>query len=123
MEQPIVRRREAWQFVLCALFALGAASDVTIFMNWMRGDNEAPAIVVWHGVTLAAALASLVSIWGRRIWAPYAVAAWGIASTALVFSLPLLLELPAEALGGIWLGGAVVGVFVGMRLYWRTGKW
>ena len=119
-----MRRREPWQFVLAALFALSAAADVTIFVNWIRGDNEAPAIVVWHGVTFVASVASMVSIWGRRAWAPYAVAAWGIASTTLVFSLPLLLELPADAARGIWLGGAVVGVFASACVWviWRKTR-
>ena len=111
--------------MLAALFALSAVADLSIVVNWLRGDNEPSAIVLWHGVTLAASVACLVSIWGRRTWAPYAVAAWGIANTTLVLSLPLLLvDLPADAVPGILAGGAAVGVFTALCVWvtWRRTR-
>lgn len=121
----MVRPREPWQFVLVAVFALSAAADLSIVVNWIGGDNEPPAIVLWHGVTFVAALVCLVSIWGRQSWAPYAVAAWGIASATLVLSLPLLLpDLPSKAVPGIWAGGGIVGVLAAICVWviWRKTR-
>ena len=125
MEQPLPRRREPWQYVLAALFTLGAASDLTVVASWLGGSSEVPAVVAWHGAIFATAVASLVSVWGRRMWAPYAVAAWGIASTTLVLSLPLLLaDLPAEEVRGIWIGGAAVGALATACVWviWRKTR-
>ena len=103
--------REPWQYTLAAVFTAAAASDVLPIVQWLRGQDSDPgALVLWHGVTFATAIACLLAVWRRHSWAPYAVAAWGVANTTLVLAVPFLVNLPKEALPGIWGGAAVVGV-------------
>ncbi len=103
--------REPWQYALSAVFALGAVSDLLQLGEWLLGASTAPApLMAWHGVTAATALACLVAVWQRRGWATRAVAAWGVANTTLLASLPALLGLPDEARAGVWVGAGAVAV-------------
>lgn len=108
---PSSSRRQPWQYTLALVFFAAAAADLALIVQWLAGrDSDPGAIVAWHVVTMATSLACLVSVWRRRSWAPYAVAAWGVANTTLVLAVPFLVNLPKEALPGIWGGAAVVGV-------------
>ncbi len=123
MTAPVPPRpREPWQYTLAAVFTAAAAGDVVLIVQWLRGQDSDPgAIVLWHVVTLATAIACLVSVWRRRSWAPYAVAAWGVANTTLVLSVPFLVEVPKEGLPAIWAGAGVVGVLAAVCVWvvWR----
>ncbi len=103
--------RAPWQYALSAVFALGALSDLLQIGEWLLGNGHAPApLMAWHGVTAATALACLVAVWQRRGWATRAVAAWGVANTTLLVSLPLLVAMPDEARPGVWVGAGAVAV-------------
>ena len=104
-------RRAPWQYALCAVFTAAAAADASLLGSWLLDRTTEPAgIVAWHVVTMATAITSLVAIWRRRGWAPYAVAAWGVANTTLVLAVPFLVTVDPDGVRGIWLGAGVVGV-------------
>ena len=123
MTAPVAPRpREPWQYTLAAVFTAAAASDLLLIVQWLRGHEGDPgALVLWHAVTLATAIACLVSVWRRRIWAPYAVAAWGVANTTLVLAVPFLVDVPKEGVRAIWAGAGVVGVLAAVCVFvvWR----
>ncbi len=119
------RSREPWQYTLAAVFTAAASADVLLIVQWLRGQDSDPgAIVLWHAVTLATALACVLAVWRRQAWAPYAVAAWGVANTTLVLSVPFLVDVPKDAVSAIWAGAGVVGVLAAVCIWvvWRKVK-
>ena len=122
-DAPIGARRAPWQYALSGLFALAIAADLSLVLPFVFfGARSEPAgIVVWHVVTCGAAVASLIAIWQRRAWAPYAVAARGVANSTLVLSVPFFVDVPADAVAGIRMGAAVVAVFAALCTWvaWR----
>ena len=102
-------RRAPWQYGLSAFFLLAIAADLNIVIPFVYGVRSEPAgIMVWHVVTCGTSVASLIAVWRRRAWAPYAVAAWGVANATLVLSVPFFVDVPADGVAGIRLGAAVV---------------
>lgn len=110
--------RALWQYALCSVFAAAAAADSSLIASYLFNQTTEPVpIVLWHCVTLGAALSCLVSIWRRRLWAPYAVAAWGVANTTLVLAVPFFVTVGPEGVPSIWLGAAVVGVLAAVCVW------
>jgi hypothetical protein len=117
--------REPWQYALCAVFLAGGLSDLMQSVGWAAGSNDGPgAIALWHVVTFATSAASLVAIWRRQGWAPYAVAAWGVANVTLLLSIPLFVSMPAEAVRSVWVGAGLCGVLAAVCVWivWRRVK-
>lgn len=126
MTAPVPSRpREPWQYALSAVFLAGGLSDLMQSVQWMLGTNDGPgAIALWHVVTFATSAACLVAVWQRQGWAPYAVAAWGVANVTLLLSIPLFVSMPAEAVRSVWVGAALCGVLAAVCVWivWRRVK-
>src|SRR5688572_22293249 len=71
-------------------------------------SDDPPALVALQCVVGAAGAAAAWGSWRGARWAPAAAAAYGVITAAMIASLEALLDLGADARGGLLTGAAVV---------------
>ena len=113
--------RPLGHFILVALFALLAANAWTESTDIVRRVSAAPMGLFWLQLAAGAfAVASGVGVWRQAKWTPYAIAAWGVESAAMIVLLGPLLALDPAARNGLWVGAAIVlGMAAGSVWYLR----
>ena len=117
--------RPLGHFILVALFALLAANAWTESIDIVRrvsvAVSVAPMGLFWLQLAAGAfAVASGVGVWRQAKWTPYAIAAWGVESAAMIVLLGPLLALDPAARNGLWVGAAIVlGMAAGSVWYLR----
>lgn len=102
--------------VLFALLALNAWAQVVLFLLG-RADDPASLMGLQFASGATAAAASWGS-WTTARWSPAAALSHGVATAGMLFALPALLGLPAEARGGIRTGAAMVFLFSALAAWY-----
>ena len=95
--------------VVFALFALNAWAQVALVA--VGRSDDPPALTGFQALVGAAGAAAAWGSWIRARWAPSAAIAYGVATAAMLVLLAPLLDLGAEARGGLWIGASAVLVF------------
>ena len=105
-------RRSGGQVALAVVFALLAlnAWGQVVLVPLRRSDDPA-ALTALQALVGAAGAAAAWGSWSGARWAPAAAAAHGTVTAGMLLALGPLLDLPADARGGLWLGAAVVLLF------------
>ena len=75
----------------------------------ITGDSDdPPALVILQAIIGATAAATAWGAWRGARMAPWAAIAYGLATAGMLVALGPMLDLPAEATGGLYLGAVVV---------------
>lgn len=98
-----------------ALFAVNALAQVAL-VPFGRVNDPRPLTMLQLVIGVVALGAAWGSWTGAR-WSPAAAALYGVVTGGMIASLPWLLSLPAEARGGLAVGGAGVLLF-SLALAW-----
>lgn len=92
--------------VVFALLALNALAQV-VLVPLGRSDDPA-ALTALQALIGAAGAVAAAGSWAGARWSPAAALAYGLLTAGMVLALGPLLELPAEARGGLWVGAAAL---------------
>jgi hypothetical protein len=106
-----VGRRTA-SIILGIVFGVLALNAWTQVLRVAFGLSKIPATLT--GLQFASGLTAVATAWGswrRTRWTSGAALAYGVVTAGMLFALPSLLHLPADARSGIWAGSAVVLLF------------
>jgi hypothetical protein len=95
--------------VLFGLFVVNSWGQV--LLNIAGHSNDPGALTALQLGSGATALATSWGAWHRTRWAAGAAVLYGLATAGLVAALPRLLDLPAAARSGLWLGSTAILVF------------
>lgn len=103
------------------LLALNAWGQV-LLVALHRSDDPPMLTGLQFGVGLAAA-ATAWGAWRRTRWASGAAIAFGVMTASMLTALPSLLQLPAEARRGLWIGAVAVMLFASLSAaYFRSAR-
>lgn len=103
------RRRPTRFLIASVVFVLLALSHLHLVASVLLGYGSEPGVIfAGHLVSLVTALTAAVAAWRRRVWAWRAVAAYGVATSLLILSVGIALELLPEERTGLWFGAAAV---------------
>ena len=100
-------RRSIGRILIAALFALLA---VNALMEAFDADAP-PMLRVLQALVGVLAAATSWGAWSGARWSYAAATAYGFAAAGMVASLGLMLDMPVEERGGLWIGAAVILVF------------
>jgi hypothetical protein len=92
-----------------ALFALNGWVQVVLAPLGRTGDPG--ALTLLQAIVGTAAAAAAWGSWAGTRWAPWAALLYGLLTAGMLVALGPLLDLPAEAQHGIWIGAGVVMLF------------
>ena len=108
--------------LIAALIGVSALNDwVQVVATVATGNGEPPLLLALHVLSGALGVAAAVATWRRSRRAPALVLGWGIAVVALLLSIPIAVELDADAVGGI--RTAAIGVaLVALALAWGVRR-
>jgi peptidoglycan/LPS O-acetylase OafA/YrhL len=107
MSDATPRRRPIGRIIIALLFALLA---VNALMEAFLSDSP-PALRALQALVGALAAATTWGAWSGARWSYAAATAYGFVAAGMVASLGLMLDMPMEERGGLWVGAAVVLVF------------
>ena len=111
--------RRPWGRVVVAviflLLAINALLQVALVPLGRSGDPR--PLTLLQALVGIAGLAAAWGSWTGARWSPAAAALYGVVTAGMLTSLPWLLDLPAEASGGIMVG-AVVVLALSLALAW-----
>ena len=83
--------------------ALSEASDI---LN--RTNEPLPKLLAFQSIIALLATAAAIGVWKRTRWSAKMTIAWGIVSATFVALLEFLLDLGADARGGLLTGAALI---------------
>jgi hypothetical protein len=106
-------RRPVGRIIVAVLFALLAVNALKETF-WSDGPRQLRILQAFVG---ALGAATAWGAWTAARWSPVLAAAYGFVGGAMVVALGPMLDLPAEARGGLWVGGAVV-LLIGLASAW-----
>ena len=116
---PLPKRPPLGRQVLAVVFALLALSAWWEVVNDVMGTNDSPRILAgWQAIVGTIGAAAAWGGWIGARWAPLFAVLYGVVAGAMVASLRPILDLPAEAAKGLWIGGAMVLVFGVVSAWW-----
>ena len=100
-------RRPIGRIVIALLFALlslNAAKEI-----WSDGP---PMLLALQAVVAALAAATAVGSWSGARWSYAAATAYGFVAAGMIVALGPMLEMPLEEREGLWIGAAMILVFL-----------
>jgi len=100
-------RRPVGRIIVAALFAL-------LVVNALKEtfwSDSPPLLRALQALVGAIAAATTWGAWTGARWSPALATIYGLAAGGMVASLGPMLDLPADARGGLWVGAAVILVF------------
>jgi hypothetical protein len=101
------RRRAAGLMIVAVLFALLALNALKEAF-W---SDSPPALRALQALVAATAAATAWGAWIGAGWSIALATLYGLIAGGMVVALGPMLDLPTEARGGLWVGGAVVLLF------------
>jgi len=104
------------QSVVFGLLAINASWEVVTAV--FGAEDDPTPLVMMQCVVCIVAAATAWGIWRQAAWAWKAAIAYGVVTAGMLLTLPLLLELPAEARSGIWGGAAGIMLFAVLCAVW-----
>ena len=103
------------------LFALNALAQVALALVG-RSDDPAALSLLQVAIGLTSLAAARGSWTGAR-WAPVAALIYGLSTATILAALGPLLDLSADARGGLWVGaGGVLAFGLGAAWYLRRAR-
>jgi hypothetical protein len=107
MSDVTPRSRSIGRIIIALLFAL---LTVNALMEAFDADSP-PMLRALQALSGALALATTWGAWSGARWSYAAATAYGFVAAGMVASLGLMLDMPMEERGGLWIGAAVILVF------------
>jgi hypothetical protein len=103
-----MRRRLGFVLVALLFAALAANAYAQVVRSLLGLDDEPTILLLLQCASGTAAAAAAVGSWRERAWAPWAAALYGVITGAMIAALGPILDLDADARGGLWAGAAVL---------------
>lgn len=111
------RRVPVGRFVLVIMFSLISINALReAYLQATTSGQRWWTMLLLQLISGLLALGSVVALLRRARWTKAIIGAWGVFCAAFVASLGALLDLPADARPGLWIGAAVVLVMAGVSV-------
>ena len=95
-------RRHWLLVVMVVLFLVAALSDFAQVAAVLAGRTHQPrSLAALHALTGIAATAAAIALWRGLRRAPAIIWAWGVLCALMLLWVPIVLELPREAVPGL----------------------
>jgi hypothetical protein len=112
-------RRSVGRIVLAAVFILLSLNAWKEVASAMIGDSESPALLTGLQALCGVIAAAVAwASWAGARWAPAVALLYGVVAGGMVAGLGPMLDLPAEARGGLWMGAAIILAFALVSAWW-----
>ena len=121
LETDPAPRRPIGPYLLTAFFAfLALNAGVQVVLPVLGRSGDPPLLVALQALVTATGVSAAAGSWRRARWSPAAALVHGIATAAMLLSLPPILDMAPDARGGIQVGAAVmIGIGAGAAWYLR----
>jgi hypothetical protein len=111
--------RPRGRVVLALVFALFALNAwVQVALAPLGRTSDPGALTLFQALVGTAAAAAAWGSWAGTRWAPWAALLYGLLTAGMLVAVGPLLDLPADARHGIWIGAAVFMLFAAISAWY-----
>lgn len=114
-------RRPGVTVVALVVFLLGVnayAQVVRVLLGW---NQNPPILVLWQLEIGTLAMVAAAGTWLSRRWAPVLIVLYGFSTGLMIVALRWILDLPAEALGGLAASGSAA-LLASLAMAWYVRR-
>jgi hypothetical protein len=111
--------RPRGRVVLALVFALFALNGwVQVALAPLGRTSDPGALTLLQALVGTAAAAAAWGSWAGTRWAPWAALLYGLLTAGMLVAVGPLLDLPADARHGIWIGAVVFMLFAAVSAWY-----